>query len=138
MMNMENTKDLGTSVNKDKCILLYEDDPEILFLCKKILAKNQYRVEALPKCDNVIDDIEIVKPNLILMDLNIPEIGGEKAIAMIKSNPATTHIPVLLFSASVGIKEICKKINANGYIEKPFNLSTFIEKIEQNLVMMPG
>lgn len=138
MKNMENTRDLGTSGTKDKCILLYEDDPEIRFLCKKILAKNQYRVEALPNCENVINDIKRVSPNLILMDLNIPEIGGEKAIAMIKSDPATSHIPVLLFSASVGIKEICKKVNADGYIEKPFNLSTFIEKIEQNLIMMPG
>lgn len=136
MMNMENTQ--NPAGNKDKRILLYEDDPEIRFLCKKILEKNQYRVEVLPKCDNVISDIESIKPNLILMDLNIPEIGGEKAIALIKSNSATSHIPVLLFSASVGIKEICKKVNADGYIEKPFNLSTFIEKVEQNLIMMPG
>lgn len=119
--------------NHDKCILIYEDDPDILFLCRKILAKNQYRVEALSRCENVISDIDKYKPNLILMDLWIPEIGGEKAISMIKENPATQHIPVLLFSAHAEIKEICKKINADGYIEKPFDINTLKQTIAQNM-----
>ena len=117
----------------DKSILIYEDDQEILFLCKKLLSKNNYRVETLSRCENVIADIDRIKPNLILMDLWIPEIGGEKAISMIKKNPATRHIPVLLFSANAEIKEICKKINADGYIEKPFDIHTLKETIEQNI-----
>ena len=117
----------------DKSILIYEDDQEILFLCKKLLSKNNYRVETLSRCENVIADIDRIKPNLILMDLWIPEIGGEKAISMIKENPATRHIPVLLFSANAEIKEICKKINADGYIKKPFDIHTLKETIEQNI-----
>ena len=117
----------------DKSILIYEDDQEILFLCKKLLSKNNYRVETLSRCENVIADIDRIKPNLILMDLWIPEIGGEKAISMIKKNPATRHIPVLLFSANAEIKEIRKKINADGYIEKPFDIHTLKETIEQNI-----
>jgi CheY-like chemotaxis protein len=81
----------------------------------------------------VIDDIEMFKPNLILMNLWIPEIGGEKAISIIKENPATTHIPVLVFSANTDIIEICKKINADGYIKKPFDIHSLKATIEQNL-----
>ena len=117
----------------EKCILIYEDDQEILFLCKKILSKCKYRVETLSRCENVISDIDSIKPNLILMDLWIPEIGGEKAITMIKENPTTCHIPVLLFSANADIEEICNKINANGYIEKPFDINTLIQTIEKNI-----
>ena len=117
----------------EKCILIYEDDQEILFLCKKILSKSKYRVETLSRCENVISDIDSIKPNLILMDLWIPEIGGEKAITMIKENPATCHIPVLLFSANADIEEICNKINANGYIEKPFDINTLLQTIEKNI-----
>jgi DNA-binding response OmpR family regulator len=119
--------------NADKCILIYEDDQEILFLCKKLLSKNNYRVETLSRCENVIADIDRIKPSLILMDLWIPEIGGEKAVSMIKENPATRHIPVFLFSANADIKEICKKINADGYIEKPFDIHTLKTTIEQNI-----
>jgi CheY-like chemotaxis protein len=119
--------------NQGKCILIYEDDPEILLLCKTILLKSQFRVATLSRCENVIGDIEMLKPDLILMDLWIPEIGGEKAISIIKENPATTHIPVLVFSANADIKEICKKINADGCIAKPFDIHTFKETIEQNI-----
>lgn len=115
----------------DKCILIYEDDPEILLLCRTILIKNKYRVETQSKCEDVLADIDRFQPNLILMDLWIPEIGGEKATSIIKENPTTHHIPVLLFSANSNIKEICKKINADGCVEKPFDINTLKEKIEQ-------
>jgi DNA-binding response OmpR family regulator len=125
--------------NRDKCILIYEDDQEILFLCKTILTKDNYRVATLSRCENVISDIDSIKPDLILMDLWIPEIGGEKAISLIKENPAYRHLPVLLFSANADLKEICKKINADGYIQKPFDIHTFKQIIRQNIyIKMPG
>ena len=116
-----------------KCILIYEDDLEILFLCKKLLSKNHYRVETLSRCENVIGDIEHLKPDLILMDLWIPEIGGEKAVSLIKENASISHIPVILFSANADLKNISKRINANGYIQKPFDINTFNAMIEQNI-----
>ena len=65
------------------------------------------------------------------MDLWIPEIGGEKAIEIIKQNEATKNIQVLIFSANADIKDICKKVNADGYVEKPFTVNTFIETIKK-------
>jgi DNA-binding NtrC family response regulator len=115
-----------------KCVLIYDDDQEILLLCKAILSK-EYHVETLFRCENVINDITLLKPAIILMDLWIPETGGEKAIAEIKKNEATKHIPVILFSANADIAVICKKINANGYIEKPFDIITFQDVIKQNI-----
>ncbi len=116
----------------DKCILIYDDDQEILFLCKTILTKKKYRVETLSRCEHVISDIDRVKPDLILMDLWIPNIGGERAISLIKAIPALGHIPILLFSANADIKDICQKINADGYIAKPFDVLTFLHVIAQH------
>ena len=65
------------------------------------------------------------------MDLWIPEIGGEKAIETIKQNEATKNIQVLIFSANADIKDICKKVNADGYVEKPFTVNSFIETIKK-------
>jgi CheY-like chemotaxis protein len=112
-------------IHPDKCILIYEDDEEILFLCKTILKKSLYRVETMSRCENVLSDIERLQPDLVLMDLWIPEIGGEKAISLIKENPATRQLPVLVFSANAELKEICKKIGADGYIQKPFDIHRF-------------
>ena len=115
-----------------KNILIYDDDEEILFLCKAILGKFGFIVETLSRCENILNDIKSKQPHLILMDLWIPEDGGEKAIATLKENEATKNIPILLFSANADIKEICKKVNADGCIEKPFTVNTFIESIQRH------
>ena len=117
-----------------KCILIYDDDDEILFLCRAILAKENYRVETMSRCEDVITDIANMKPDIILMDLWIPEIGGEKAITLIKQNQATKHIPVVVFSANADIADICKKIHADEHIEKPFEIATFIKVIKENIL----
>ncbi len=126
----------GTKLNSSekKCVLIYDDDLEILFLCKAILSKCNYRVETLSCCENVLEDIARIKPDIILMDLWIPEIGGEKAIDIVKKNPETKHIPMLIFSANAEIATICKKVNANGFIEKPFDISNFNETIKKNML----
>jgi len=116
-----------------KKILIYDDDAEILLLCKAILGKFDYTTETLSRCDHVLNDIKSFQPHLILMDLWIPEIGGEKAIETLKENDTTKNIPVLIFSANVDIREICKKVNADGFVAKPFTVSTFIETIKKYL-----
>lgn len=115
-----------------KCLLIYEDDAEIALLCKTILM-NDYRVETKAQCENVLADIELYKPDLILMDLWIPIIGGEKAIIIIKQNEATNTIPILLFSANADIEEISVRINADGYIEKPFDVNMLRDKIAAHI-----
>lgn len=117
-----------------KHVLIYDDEEEILFLCKAILSRHDFVVETFSKCENIFSEIDSFHPDLILMDLWIPEMGGEKAVEMIKQNDNTKEIPVLLFSANADIKEICNKVHANGYIEKPFNVSYFIETIKNQVV----
>ena len=116
-----------------KCILIYEDDFEILFLCKKLLS-GLYRVETLTRCENVINDIAFLKPDLILMDLWIPEIGGDRATMLVKENPDSKNIPVLLFSANAEIEEICEKVHANGFIKKPFDIHDLKNIIAENIL----
>jgi DNA-binding NtrC family response regulator len=116
-----------------KNILIYDDDAEILFLCKTILRKYDYNVETLSRCDDVVSDISKHSPSFILMDLWIPEMGGEKAVKLIKENDTMKHIPVFLFSANTDIQDICKKVNANGYIEKPFDLKAFVNIIQSHV-----
>ena len=116
-----------------KNILIYDDDEEILLLCKIILKKCNHNVETLSHCDDVLEDVIRLKPDFILMDLWIPEMGGEKAVRILKAHEVTKEIPVFLFSANADIKDICEKVGASGYIAKPFDLKTFIEVIQSNL-----
>ena len=100
-------------------------------LCRMILQKQNYRIETRSVCDNVVEDIKTTNPDVILMDLWIPTAGGEKALKLIRGNPVSKNIPVLLFSANDEIKKISKRANANGYIQKPFDVDFFKTEIEK-------
>jgi len=116
-----------------KCVLILDDDPEILTVCKIILEQENYIVETRLFCDNILMDCEDVSPDIILMDLWIPTIGGEQAVNLIKKNPATGHIPVVLFSANAGIDVIVERTNANGVLKKPFDIHVLLATIENTL-----
>lgn len=116
-----------------KVVLIYDDEEEILQLCKIILGGANFKVETLSRCDDVIGDIEHLQPDIILMDLLIPSMGGEKAIRTIKQNISSEKIPVLVFSANADIKKISESINADGYLEKPFVIKTLIGTIQRYL-----
>ena len=116
-----------------KTILIFDDDQEILFVCRAILEMQNFRVETRTYCDDIIEDTIATEPVLILMDLWIPVIGGENAIHLVKSNKATKYIPVILFSANADIAEISKRVNADGFIKKPFDITEFIQIIEGNI-----
>lgn len=114
-------------------ILIYDDDKEILLLCKAILAKYGFEIESRTACETPFEDIESISPNLILMDLWIPGFGGEKAIVMLKQNEKTKDIPVLIFSANAGIAEISEKVHADGFVEKPFAIPDLIKILREHL-----
>lgn len=114
-----------------KCILIYEDDPEILELCRTILSAFGHRVATRTRCEHIIQDIADLRPDAVLMDLWIPEIGGEEAITLLRGDAAARHTPVILFSANDEIEAISQKVNANAYLKKPFDIDDFKQIIEQ-------
>ena len=114
-----------------KCILVYDDDVEISMLCKLILQKLNYKVETRPNCDSVIADIKTIKPDLILMDLWIPNIGGEEAVRQIHEDPSSKDIPILLFSANDEVEKTSIKLSTQGFIKKPFDIPQLKETIER-------
>jgi DNA-binding NtrC family response regulator len=113
-----------------KCVLIYDDDKELLMLCSTILKTQNYRVETRSECDNIMEDIQDIKPDLILMDLWIPKCGGERAISKVRANPILKKLPVVLFSANIDIEKISKQSGANAFVEKPFDIAFFKKTIE--------
>ncbi len=115
-----------------KRVLIFDDDPEILLVCKVILEQKNYIVSTRICCDDVIDDIKKVNPGLILMDLRIPEIGGENAVGLIKKNRDTMHIPVILFSADSAVEHALKRTGASGFLKKPFEIEDLLKVVESH------
>ena len=68
------------------------------------------------------------------MDLWIPKMGGEKATPLIKNNPLSKQVPVILFSANSRLKEITLEVKADGYLEKPFDIALLKETIKKYIL----
>ncbi len=116
-----------------KCILIFDDDPEISLACKIILERQNYRVETRIYCDDIINDISKVKPDLILMDLWIPEIGGENAIKLAKKNEDTRHIPIILLSANAEIEAVSERTSVSGFLKKPFEIIDLVDIVKNTI-----
>jgi len=93
-----------------KRILVYDDDADILEVCATILRMKGYDVLCRDNCKAILNDIEVYAPDVILMDNWLPDIGGVKAVQLIKGTPAFKHIPVIFLALTVMWKNLLKKL----------------------------
>ncbi len=117
-------------------ILLVDDEQDLLNMAKLNLENSGY--EVITAGDGVLG-LKLAQeehPDLIILDLMLPEMDGYKVCAMLKYNNRYKHIPIILFTArSAESDRIMGMEQAKGdaYINKPFNLKTLLDKIEELL-----
>ena len=114
-------------------LLYVEDNPANLQLVEKIIARH-YDMRLLTAV-NGINGIEIARdsqPDVILMDINLPDINGFEALEILRSDPVTLHIPVIAISANAMSRDIEKGLDSGffRYITKPINVNEFMEAID--------
>lgn len=117
-------------------ILIVENDEKNMKLVRDILQHKGYTtLEAVTGWDGVRLALERY-PDLILMDIQLPDINGIVALCEIRKNPALDGTPVLAVSASVMPDDQHKIINSgfDAYITKPINLKHFINTVQRLLV----
>lgn len=121
-----------------KTVLICDDDHAIVHLCKLILERNNFKVEACYECESVLAKIKTVAPDIILLDLWLPVMGGEQLFKLIKEEPLFEHIPIILFSANNDIEKIARQLNAEGFFKKPFEIKKIVEMLEEHLPSASG
>jgi CheY-like chemotaxis protein len=113
-----------------KNILICDDSFEIAEVTKAILEGAGYHVEVFNCCqDSIVHDVMELKPDLILMDLWMGDIGGEEAILRLKADPGTKSIPVLVFTALLYSEKVVNATRADGFIDKPYALEKLLGTI---------
>jgi two-component system, chemotaxis family, response regulator Rcp1 len=119
-------------------ILLVEDNPGDVRLAREALTENHIKhnlyhvddgLQALDFLHNKGTYHSSPRPDLILLDLNLPNINGHKVLAEIKSDESLKKIPVVILSISRSEKDIERsyELNANCYVTKPLDINEFIE-----------
>jgi chemotaxis family two-component system response regulator Rcp1 len=135
-------------------ILMVEDNPGDVRLTMEALKEAKVRnnlhtvedgVEALAFLRREGRYAEAPRPDLVLLDLNLPKMNGREVLAEIKEDPELRRIPVVILTVSQAEQDIVKSYNlhANCYITKPVDLDQFLEVVKSienfwlTVVMLP-
>lgn len=113
-------------------ILVVDDDPDILSILTLSLRAMGHEVERAESGQEALTLAGINPPDLILMDLMMPEMDGYQATRLLKANEATAGIPVVAVTAKAmrGDEEEGRRAGLDGYITKPFRISQVLEVIQ--------
>jgi DNA-binding response OmpR family regulator len=87
-----------------------------------ILQNKGYTVVAITNGDTIFDKIKSARPNVILLDLWMPHRTGEEITRELKSNKDTKDIPIIIVSASKDTEKVSRRIGADDFICKPFDI----------------
>lgn len=108
--------------NIGKKIVIFDDDEDILAICTYILEDDGWQVTTFTDCNNPVEKLQHIKPNVILMDNWIPDLGGIVATQALKHS-LLKSIPVVYFSANSDLRQLAETAGADTYLAKPFDLN---------------
>ena len=113
---------------KPEKILIVEDDEKLGNELKIFLNNNGYQAETLKKFENAIENILNEKPDLLLLDINLPEVDGKYICKEIRKK---SNLPIIIITSQDNEIDELLSINygADHYITKPFNIQILLAKI---------
>ena len=122
-------------IEKQKTILVVDDDRNIVRFAEVLLEKNGFSVITANDGSYALEKVLREKPDLVLLDIDMPEMNGFEVLERMKQNPATKRIPVIMLTArsDAGTFEKAVENDADRYVSKPFDNKFLLEKIQQVL-----
>ncbi|OQB13411.1 MAG: DNA-binding response regulator MtrA [Candidatus Omnitrophica bacterium ADurb.Bin205] len=116
-----------------KRIFVADDQEEVLSLLKDFLTGEGFEVMVSKESKNVLRLIRSFKPNLILLDLLMPDLGGFDVCEILNNEPQTRGIPIIVISGLSAPEDIKKsyRLGVVDYLVKPFSLPDMLAKINK-------
>lgn len=119
-------------------ILVIDNDQDILDAVNAALTMENYSVETSPIVEDIFQMIRDKSPDLILIDYLLYGINGGELCHMIKSEPTTSHLPVIIFSGYPKVIQSLGTYECDAFISKPFELDEFMAVIRDCLSRSAG
>jgi DNA-binding response OmpR family regulator len=115
-----------------KRILVVDDEEDLIKLIKNILERANYTVFSEMSSEAALMRVTSSHPDLIILDLNLPGIGGMELCRIIKSNPEIKHIPIIILSMKSTAEDKIAGLQrgADDYMTKPFNAGELLARVE--------
>ena len=116
-------------------ILYVEDNVDNRILVRRILLSEDYELIEAVNAMDALRVLESTKPDLILMDINMPDMDGYTLTSRIKTTPGFERVPILALTANVmrGDKEKTLEAGCDGYIQKPLDIDQLVREVERFL-----
>ena len=116
-------------------ILVVDDEPEIHAVLGKLLSKEGYDVDSAYNAEEAFDSISQEKPDLMILDIMMPQVSGIEVCNRLKGDEATNDILILIVSARDAQEDRIEGLShgADDYVSKPFHLRSLVRKIEHML-----
>lgn len=121
-----------------KTIMVVDDNPDIITIVRTILEGKGYNVASASSGPELLNHLKSQKPDLIILDIMMPEMDGLEVLTRLKGVPETSSIPIILLTAKVQYEDVLGgyKLGADYYITKPFTSTQLINGI--NLLLGEG
>ena len=121
-------------MNSQTKVLIIDNSEDLLDAFKFFLESAGYLARCMLAADSILQEIDNYEPDIILLDVRLDKGDGRVICKELKRNPSYSSIPVLLMSADPESLEKFADCKADGIIEKPFNLTEVISKIQSVLL----
>ncbi|HIK14932.1 MAG TPA: PleD family two-component system response regulator [Leptolyngbyaceae cyanobacterium M33_DOE_097] len=127
---------LGTDINQGN-ILLVDDTPANLDLLTRMLTRKGYTVQAVNSGKKALALVELAPPDLVLLDISMPDMDGYEVCQHLKANPKTREIPVIFISALNEVSDKIRAFDVGGvdYITKPFRVAEVIARVATHVTI---
>jgi len=112
-----------------KKILIVDDDRDIVSAIETILAFENYSTVSAFTGEDSIEKAKNERPSLILLDYMLPDMTGKQVVEEIRKDEEMREIPIILVSATHGLRQLCQGIAIQGIIEKPFDIDTLTSTV---------
>jgi len=121
-------------------ILSIEDDPEMRGLIQLIFERQGHRVIGAKRGDFGLEFLRSLKPDILLLDLMLPDIDGWEVYGQLKEDEELSKIPVIIVSARSEAQDAAAGFSVKGndrYIEKPFEVQNLINVVNEVTEQLP-
>jgi DNA-binding response OmpR family regulator len=117
-------------------VLVVDDEPEISKMVAKIMEARGHRVTIAKDGQDALDSVVRDRPDVMILDLNIPKLDGFEVCKRLKTDPATKAIPIVMLTAAyVSVEDATRGvgIGADEYVVKPFLREVLVHNVERLL-----
>ncbi len=117
----------------NKKVLIVDDDPVVRILASEFLGSRGYDVETLDNGTECLAKLNKEQPDVLVLDMLMPDLTGIDVLKQLKDNPQTSKIPIVMLSADTDSEAVLQNadVSADCYVRKPFSVSEIVQAMEE-------